>query len=109
MRWHLPSPPGILQRRAIERLKLSFQKCPPRAGVVLISTWFNRWTTSRRFQQREVCPMCGEPDHADELEHFPQCSTVRALAEVCKLPPEPYGTGRATCLEKFMCIHKTSS
>ena len=53
--------------------------------------------------------MCGRPEHADELEHFPQCPTVKVLAATCKLPPEPFGTDRATCLEKFMCLHKTSS
>ena len=53
--------------------------------------------------------MCRSQGHGDELEHFPQCRTVRLMAKTCGLPPEPFGTDRASCLEKFMCLHKSYS
>ena len=32
----------------------------PKVGAALISSWFNRWTTSRRFQDRSTsCCLCG--------------------------------------------------
>ena len=41
---------------------------------------WNRWCTSRRFQQNDKCVLCGKSDARDSVEHYASCVTVLLLA-----------------------------
>ena len=41
---------------------------------------WNRWCTSRRFQQNDKCVLCGKVGTRDSVEHYASCVTVLLLA-----------------------------
>ena len=62
-----PDPTGVVVRRAVDRLSRVFKLTSPRVASSLLSTYYNRWTTSRRFQGSGPCRMCGKGE--DSIEH----------------------------------------
>ena len=86
-RWKLPDPPAHVVARAIRRLDCIFKLVPPRVAVVLFSSYFNRWTTSRRFQGEDKCRLCG--GGGDSIEHIARCPVQTSFAtNFLKIPPQ---------------------
>ena len=77
-RWRLSDPPAFIVRRAINRLLCIFKLVPPRVAVMLFNTYFNRWTTARRFQGKAKCLLCGVGQ--DSVEHTAYCEVQLAFA-----------------------------
>eukprot|EP00969_Alexandrium_andersonii_P163463 7225307-Alexandrium_andersonii.AAC.1 len=57
-----------------DRLRGLTRKSPSAWTLLLVRTWANGWTTSRRMHEHhlECCPACAAAD-SDELGHFLEC------------------------------------
>ena len=101
-RWQLSSPishpyvrkyparaatPAGQARRALHNLHVLAQLTPPRVRAAALGTIWNRWTTSRRFQQRgseaNKCVLgCGATAE-DSVEHYCCCPRTKEVAFRC--------------------------
>ena len=77
-RWHCADPANHVVGRAIRRLQCIFKLAPPRVAVMLFNTYFNRWTTARRFQGKAKCRLCGVGQ--DSIEHTVYCEEQQTFA-----------------------------
>ena len=50
-RWKLPTPIGILARRARKRVEMLSSFVAPRVLAAVFKTWWNGWCTARRFKK----------------------------------------------------------
>ena len=75
---------GKGQQTNLRKLQYLSDWVAPRVCAATFSTLWNRWTTARRFQKRNLdCNRCvlgcgGEAE--DSLEHYSRCKVVRAVA-----------------------------
>ena len=83
-RWELQGYPGPNARRVLRRLLELKNLVPPRVGAACFGTIWNRWTTSRRFQQRQsasnTCVFGCSCSAEDSIEHYLHCRVIREFA-----------------------------
>ena len=80
-RWQLPGIPLRVARRALRQLNDLRGLVPPRISAAILSTAWNRWCTSRRFQVRcgRDCTLgCGADE--DSTEHYSRCVIMHNFA-----------------------------
>lgn len=87
--------PAWQARRSLHNLRLLASLCTPRVQAAAFGTIFNRWTTARRFQQRQrasnICVFRCSPTAEDSLEHYARCVYTRELASrYLRLDPEQH-------------------
>ena len=58
--WRVECGELALACRAVHYLRAAYWSSAPRVAFTLFSAWWNRWTTSRRFQGKEPCCFCGK-------------------------------------------------
>ena len=108
-KWGLPSFGRVLADRATSRLRTTFKKCQPRVGANLLSTWLNKWPTSRRLrgiQESTPCKLCRQRGCEDSLQHIAFCVVTQRIAvELFRLPTSREAANRAEHLERFSCLH----
>ena len=64
--------PGAKRDRITRVFEIMRKSCVPSTVVVVLRTWMNGWTTTRRFAQPlQKCHLCG--GGSDSLEHYLQC------------------------------------
>ena len=83
-RWNLQGYPGPNARRVLRRLRELQSLVPPRVSAACFGTIWNRWTTSRRFQQRgsatNRCVLGCSISAEDSVEHNIHCHIVQEFA-----------------------------
>ena len=79
-RWKLPGLPRGTAEGVLDYLKFAFRLAPPRVSMSYVGLVWNRWCTSRRFQQNDKCVLCGKVGTRDSVEHYASCVTVLLLA-----------------------------
>ena len=79
-RWKLPGLPRGTAEGVLDYLKVAFRLAPPRVSMSYFGLVWNRWCTSRRFQQNDKCVLCGKVGTRDSVEHYASCVTVLLLA-----------------------------
>ena len=78
-RWKLVGGELAVACRAVSILQAAYQTVAPRVAFTIFSTWWNRWATARRFQQKACCRFCGTAE--DAIEHVAFCRVVGDIAE----------------------------
>ena len=74
-------PAGTAVRRARRILDILSRSCPACVVWAVIKTWFNGWTTGRRFQQHDAkCLLCSQCGGQDSIEHYLKCRVVTQFA-----------------------------
>ena len=86
-RWQLDGNSRILADRVLPRLQDLRKMVPPRVQAAAFSTLWNRWTTTRRFQQvtspHTGCLLgCAATRDLDSIEHYLRCPVVIEAAKV---------------------------
>ena len=79
--------PAWQAQRTLHNLRLLNTLAPPRVFAACLSTLFNRWTTARRFQQRNSdanrcvlgCATNTGDQPEDSIEHYCRCRFARDL------------------------------
>ena len=83
-RWNLEGYPGRNARRVLRRLQELQCLVPPRVSSACFSTVWNRWTTARRFQQRQSttnrCVLGCSCSAEDSIEHYMHCRIIHEFA-----------------------------
>ena len=79
-RWQLPGRPATNTSRARKMINAAFKFTAPRVAYAYFSMLWNGWTTSRRFQRRDKCVICGKEGTADSIEHYLLCHLSQLLA-----------------------------
>ena len=64
--------------RTVSVLQAAYQSVAPRVAFTIFSTWWNRWATARRFQQKACCRFCETAE--DAIEHIAFCRVVEDVA-----------------------------
>jgi hypothetical protein len=79
--------PAELSRLMAARIPSLRGKVTPRVLSALFKTWWNGWTTSKRFQKNEACLFgCCSRCDTDAIEHYSLCPQTNALRQVLHLP-----------------------
>ena len=83
-------------RRAPSFLELVRTRVPPCVVHAVVTSWFNGWCTTRRFQLAVIrCRARPECDGRDELEHYAVCRHLRQCAEhFLGIPHRPASLGK---------------
>ena len=83
-------PPRMLADRVVCRIHAAFKLASPRVGFSYFSMVWNRPITSRRYQGRRCCAICGGAGTWDSIEHYISCPRVDRVARVVfrALPPD---------------------
>ena len=76
----------------------------PRVAFAFLSTLFNRWTTSRRFQQKLTCSLCRREGTEDSLEHFFFCGRTKVILQYMGLPHEAGEGGAVGLRRRFLLL-----
>ena len=75
--------PAWISEKALHSLHVLGQLVPPRVTSAVFSTMWNRWVTSRRFQQRAStsnrCVLGCSPNAEDSVEHYANCPFTQEL------------------------------
>ena len=83
--------PAWQAERTLRNLHELSSLVTPRVWSTVFSTIWNRWTTARRFQQREssnnVCVLGRSPTAEDSIEHYSRCLLAQGLAKHLRLDP----------------------
>ena len=80
-RWDLPGVPLHVARRSLRQLNEVSTMVPPRISAAILSTAWNRWCTSRRFQNAtERNCLLGCVGAEDSIEHYSRCAVVHNFA-----------------------------
>ena len=121
-RWHLPGPPAHVARRVLDRLGRLQSLAPPRVCAAYLGTLWNKWTTARRYQQRESianrCRLGCAPNGSDtcerfaedSLEHYASCAVTRDVAWICLRIDLRSGIGSTSqALETFLMTGKMAT
>ena len=79
-RWHLPGFPRVTAAGVIRRLHDLRRLVPPRVQVAVLSIFYNRWATARRFQRDAAGKCCLGCGGDDAVEHYLRCRIARQFA-----------------------------
>jgi hypothetical protein len=79
-RWGLPTPIGILSRRAKNRFVHLSSLVPPRVLSAVFRTLWNGWCTARRFQRVSPCCLGCDDIAQDSIEHYCRCPVMHEFA-----------------------------
>ena len=83
-RWKLTVLPAHRVLRAMQVMPALSGSVPPRILAAILRTWWNGWSTARRYQVRCTLPqhrcMLGCAAH-DSIEHYASCSVLADFAQ----------------------------